>query len=148
VSLRVSHVKWTFSVVLFFIPTGGVATLLTMPIDVMKTRMMNAPPGRYNSLADCFKDIVSVGPSGFFRGFMPAFIRLGKQSIYFFVMKLFSFEIFRSTYHFDVYFSRTIENTFWLYKNRETVIDLLKIVNIQVFVKVFSFFIDLFLVFK
>ena len=57
---------------------GGVATLLTMPLDVMKTRMMNAPPGTYNSLMACFKDILTVGPSGFFKGFMPAFIRLGK----------------------------------------------------------------------
>jgi dicarboxylate transporter 10 len=56
---------------------GGVATLLTMPLDVMKTRMMNAPPGTYSSLMDCFKDIVTVGPSGLFKGFMPAFIRLG-----------------------------------------------------------------------
>jgi dicarboxylate transporter 10 len=57
---------------------GGVATLLTMPLDVMKTRMMNAPQGTYNSLIDCFKDIVKVGPSGLFKGFIPAFIRLGK----------------------------------------------------------------------
>jgi dicarboxylate transporter 10 len=49
-----------------------------MPLDVMKTRMMNAPPGTYNSLLDCFKDIIKVGPSGLFKGFMPAFIRLGK----------------------------------------------------------------------
>ena len=26
---------------------GGIATLLTMPLDVMKTRMMNASPGQY-----------------------------------------------------------------------------------------------------
>ena len=58
---------------------GTAATLLTMPLDVMKTRMMNAPPGTYNSLMDCFKDILKVGPSGFFKGFMPAFIRLGKK---------------------------------------------------------------------
>ncbi len=58
--------------------SGAGATLLTMPLDVMKTRMMNAPPGTYNSLLDCFKDIVKVGPSGLFKGFMPAFIRLGK----------------------------------------------------------------------
>lgn len=57
---------------------GAGATLLTMPLDVMKTRLMNAPPGTYNSLLDCFKDIVKVGPSGLFKGFMPAFIRLGK----------------------------------------------------------------------
>ncbi len=56
-----------------------------MPLDVMKTRMMNAPPGTYKSLMDCFKDIFKVGPSGFFKGFMPAFIRLGKKqhSIFF-----------------------------------------------------------------
>jgi dicarboxylate transporter 10 len=51
-----------------------------MPLDVMKTRMMNAPPGTYNSLIDCFKDIMKVGPSGLFKGFIPAFIRLGKTS--------------------------------------------------------------------
>jgi hypothetical protein len=49
-----------------------------MPLDVAKTRMMNAPPGTYNSLFDCFKDIMKVGPSGLFKGFIPAFIRLGK----------------------------------------------------------------------
>ena len=27
---------------------GAVATLITMPLDVMKTRMMNAPPGMYS----------------------------------------------------------------------------------------------------
>ena len=57
---------------------GAGATLLTMPLDVMKTRLMNAPPGTYNSLLDCFKDIVKVGPAGLFKGFIPAFIRLGK----------------------------------------------------------------------
>lgn len=60
---------------------GAGATLLTMPLDVMKTRLMNAPPGTYNSLLDCFKDIMKVGPSGLFKGFMPAFIRLGKKII-------------------------------------------------------------------
>jgi dicarboxylate transporter 10 len=57
-----------------------------MPLDVMKTRMMNAPPGTYNSLIDCFKDIMSVGPSGLFKGFMPAFIRLGKNQFFFFLI--------------------------------------------------------------
>ncbi|CAF4675539.1 unnamed protein product [Rotaria sp. Silwood2] len=54
---------------------GAGATLLTMPLDVMKTRMMNAPPGTYNSLLDCFKDIMKVGPAGLFKGFMPAFTK-------------------------------------------------------------------------
>ena len=60
---------------------GAGATLLTMPLDVMKTRLMNAPPGTYNSLLDCFKDIIKVGPSGLFKGFIPAFIRLGNDPI-------------------------------------------------------------------
>lgn len=64
---------------------GATATLLTMPLDVMKTRLMNAPPGKYNSLVDCFKDIVKVGPSGLFKGFIPAFIRLGPHTILMFV---------------------------------------------------------------
>jgi len=49
-----------------------------MPADVMKTRMMNASPGKYNSVFDCFKDTISVGPRGLFKGFIPAFIRLGE----------------------------------------------------------------------
>ncbi|CAF0938280.1 unnamed protein product, partial [Didymodactylos carnosus] len=57
--------------------TAGVAaTLLTMPLDVMKTRLMNARPGQYASLMDCFTDIFKLGIGGFFKGFTPAFIRL------------------------------------------------------------------------
>lgn len=64
---------------------GGVATLLTMPLDVMKTRMMNAPPGTYSSLLACAKDIGKNGPSGFFKGFVPAFVRLGPHTIITFI---------------------------------------------------------------
>jgi dicarboxylate transporter 10 len=53
-----------------------------MPADVMKTRMMNAPPGKYNSVFDCFKDTISVGLRGLFKGFIPAFIRLGALIIF------------------------------------------------------------------
>jgi len=64
---------------------GGVATLITMPLDVMKTRMMNAPPGTYSSLMACFKDIATAGPMGFFKGFIPAFVRLGPHTILTFI---------------------------------------------------------------
>lgn len=60
---------------------GGIATLITMPLDVMKTRMMNAPPGRYASIFACGADIASAGPMGFFKGFLPAFVRLGPHTI-------------------------------------------------------------------
>jgi len=64
---------------------GGIATLLTMPLDVMKTRMMNAPPGQYASLLACAKDIAGNGISGFFKGFVPAFVRLGPHTILTFI---------------------------------------------------------------
>ena len=37
--------------------------------DVLKTRMMNAPPGTYKGIMDCARDIGKVGPAGFFKGF-------------------------------------------------------------------------------
>lgn len=64
---------------------GGVATLITMPLDVMKTRMMNAPPGTYSSIMACAKDIATAGPMGFFKGFIPAFVRLGPHTILTFI---------------------------------------------------------------
>jgi dicarboxylate transporter 10 len=64
---------------------GGVATLITMPLDVMKTRMMNAPPGTYSNILACAKDVASAGPMGFFKGFIPAFVRLGPHTILTFI---------------------------------------------------------------
>lgn len=64
---------------------GGIATFITMPLDVMKTRMMNAPPGTYSSIMACAKDIALTGPLGFFKGFFPAFVRLGPHTILTFV---------------------------------------------------------------
>lgn len=64
---------------------GAIATFLTMPLDVMKTRMMNAKPGQYASLIACGVDIAKNGPMGFFKGFIPAFVRLGPHTILTFV---------------------------------------------------------------
>nr|KAG5710142.1 hypothetical protein BaRGS_006661 [Batillaria attramentaria] len=46
---------------------GTIATFLTMPLDVMKTRMMNAAPGTYSGLMACAMDIGKNGPMGFFK---------------------------------------------------------------------------------
>ncbi|XP_076459736.1 mitochondrial dicarboxylate carrier-like [Babylonia areolata] len=64
---------------------GTIATLMTMPLDVMKTRMMNAAPGQYSSLMHCAMDIAKNGPMGFFKGFLPAFVRLGPHTVLTFI---------------------------------------------------------------
>jgi len=65
---------------------GATATTLTQPLDVMKTRMMNAAPGEYKSVADCASSILrSSGPLGFFKGYIPAFVRLAPHTILMFV---------------------------------------------------------------
>lgn len=64
---------------------GVIATCITMPLDVLKTRLMNAKPGQYSGILDCARDIAKVGPSGFFKGFTPAFVRLGPHTVLTFI---------------------------------------------------------------
>ncbi|TPX45825.1 hypothetical protein SeMB42_g03776 [Synchytrium endobioticum] len=61
---------------------GFIATTVTSPIDVIKTRLMSAKPGIYESTADAFIKIVrSEGPMALFKGWRPAFVRLGTHTI-------------------------------------------------------------------
>nr|XP_054763441.1 mitochondrial dicarboxylate carrier-like [Lytechinus pictus] len=60
---------------------GTCATVLTQPADVLKTRLMNAKPGQYKNALDCFLNVAKLGPMGFFKGFIPAFVRLGPHTI-------------------------------------------------------------------
>ncbi|XP_074648076.1 mitochondrial dicarboxylate carrier-like isoform X2 [Tubulanus polymorphus] len=60
---------------------GAIATAMTQPLDVMKTRMMNAKPGQYKNILACGVDIAKVGPIGFYKGFVPAFVRLAPHTI-------------------------------------------------------------------
>jgi dicarboxylate transporter 10 len=64
---------------------GVIATCFTMPLDVLKTRIMNAAPGQYSGAMDAARDVLKVGPSGFFKGFIPAFVRLGPHTVLTFV---------------------------------------------------------------
>jgi dicarboxylate transporter 10 len=64
---------------------GAVATTMTQPLDVMKTRAMNAKPGEFKGLMDIFWYTAKLGPIGFFKGFVPAFVRLGPQTVLTFV---------------------------------------------------------------
>lgn len=64
---------------------GAIATTLTQPLDVLKTRSMNAKPGEYRGLWDIVKHVNQLGPLGFFKGYVPAFVRLGPHTILTFV---------------------------------------------------------------
>ncbi|KAK6623857.1 hypothetical protein RUM44_010713 [Polyplax serrata] len=64
---------------------GAIATTLTQPLDVLKTRAMNAKPGEFSSMWHLIVYTAKMGPLGFFKGYIPAFIRLGPQTILTFV---------------------------------------------------------------
>ncbi|KAL5243863.1 hypothetical protein ACI65C_011273 [Semiaphis heraclei] len=64
---------------------GAVATTLTQPLDVLKTRAMNAKPGEFSGTLDLVRYTAKLGPMGFFKGYVPAFVRLAPQTILTFV---------------------------------------------------------------
>lgn len=64
---------------------GAIATSLTQPLDVLKTRAMNAKPGEFTGVWDIVRHTAKLGPLGFFKGYVPAFVRLAPQTILTFV---------------------------------------------------------------
>ncbi|XP_070580831.1 mitochondrial dicarboxylate carrier-like [Ptychodera flava] len=81
---------------------GTIATAMTQPFDVMKTRMMNAKPGEYRSIAHCAWETAKLGPLGFYKGFVPAFIRLAPHTILTFIF----FEQLRMNFGYTVVFNK------------------------------------------
>ncbi|XP_068411004.1 putative mitochondrial transporter UCP3 isoform X3 [Eschrichtius robustus] len=65
---------------------GFCATVVASPVDVVKTRYMNSPPGHYRSPFDCMlKMVTQEGPTAFYKGFTPSFLRLGAWNVVMFV---------------------------------------------------------------
>ncbi|KAH1016005.1 mitochondrial dicarboxylate carrier [Dendroctonus ponderosae] len=64
---------------------GAIATSLTQPLDVLKTRAMSAKPGEFSSVGAIILHTAKLGPMGFFKGYVPAFVRLAPQTILTFV---------------------------------------------------------------
>ncbi|KAL0278359.1 UNVERIFIED_CONTAM: hypothetical protein PYX00_000197 [Menopon gallinae] len=64
---------------------GAIATTMTQPLDVLKTRAMNAKPGEFANMRELIIYTAKLGPLGFFKGYVPAFVRLGPQTILTFV---------------------------------------------------------------
>ncbi|KAM4762024.1 mitochondrial dicarboxylate carrier [Cyanocitta cristata] len=63
---------------------GGCATFLCQPLDVLKTRLMNSH-GEYRSVTHCAMETAKLGPLAFYKGFVPAAVRLIPQTILTFV---------------------------------------------------------------
>lgn len=90
--------------------SGGVTTVAMSPIDVVRTRVMNQPTAAdgsgalYRGAADAFPKILRAeGPTAFFKGVVPAFVRLGPH----FVLTFMLLEQFRRAAH--GYNARTAE---------------------------------------
>jgi len=65
---------------------GAIATTMTQPLDVLKTRAMNAAPGEFSGPLDLIKYTAKAGgPLAFYKGYIPAFTRLGPHTIFTFV---------------------------------------------------------------
>lgn len=64
---------------------GVIATTITQPLDVLKTRLMNAKPGEFKNLWAAILYTAKLGPTGFFKGYFLAFSRLAPQTILMFV---------------------------------------------------------------
>jgi hypothetical protein len=56
--------------------------VLTNPLDVVKTRIMNQKTGEYAGSLDCIrKTLANEGPLAFYKGFLPFWLRLGPHTI-------------------------------------------------------------------
>ncbi|XP_058489002.1 mitochondrial uncoupling protein 2-like isoform X1 [Solea solea] len=65
---------------------GFCTTIVASPVDVVKTRFMNSVPGQYNGALNCaLTMLIKEGPTAFYKGFVPAFLRLGSWNIVMFV---------------------------------------------------------------
>jgi hypothetical protein len=62
---------------------GFCTTAASSPVDVIKTRFMNAPRGFYNSALDCFiKTVRQEGVRALYKGFAPNYLRLGAHCMF------------------------------------------------------------------
>ncbi|XP_061109217.1 mitochondrial brown fat uncoupling protein 1 [Conger conger] len=65
---------------------GFCTTVIASPVDVVKTRYMNSPPGQYKSAVNCaWTMMTKEGPTAFYKGFVPSFLRLGSWNVVMFV---------------------------------------------------------------
>lgn len=66
--------------------TGFIGTLMTQPIDVIKTTYMNASQGEFSGLGDVTVQVAKQGPMAFYKGFLPALLRVSPNTIITFML--------------------------------------------------------------
>ncbi|KAM9318506.1 dicarboxylate carrier UCP2-like [Pholidichthys leucotaenia] len=65
---------------------GFCTTIVASPVDVVKTRFMNSVPGQYSGAMSCaLTMLINEGPTAFYKGFTPSFLRLGSWNIVMFM---------------------------------------------------------------
>eukprot|EP00062_Callorhinchus_milii_P012601 gi/632959819/ref/XP_007895843.1/ PREDICTED: mitochondrial brown fat uncoupling protein 1 isoform X1 [Callorhinchus milii] len=65
---------------------GFCTTVIASPVDVVKTRYMNSSPGQYKSALNCaWTMLIKEGPTAFYKGFVPSYLRLGSWNVIMFV---------------------------------------------------------------
>ncbi|XP_038860665.1 mitochondrial uncoupling protein 2-like isoform X2 [Salvelinus namaycush] len=65
---------------------GFCTTIVASPVDVVKTRFMNSTSGQYSSAMNCaYTMLTKEGPTAFYKGFVPSFLRLASWNIVMFV---------------------------------------------------------------
>ncbi|XP_044537639.1 mitochondrial brown fat uncoupling protein 1 [Gracilinanus agilis] len=65
---------------------GFCTTVVASPVDVVKTRYMNSPPGQYTSAPQCAWTMLwREGLTAFYKGFVASFLRLGSWNVVMFV---------------------------------------------------------------
>jgi solute carrier family 25 (mitochondrial uncoupling protein), member 8/9 len=66
---------------------GLTATIVGSPVDVLKTRIMNATPGQYSSPVDAFtKTLKNEGAGAFYKGFVPNAARISGWNVAMFLI--------------------------------------------------------------
>ena len=61
---------------------GTIATSFAMPVDVMKTKIFSATPGKYSGVISCFTQTLRAGgPLAFYKGFYPSFVRITPATV-------------------------------------------------------------------
>lgn len=64
---------------------GFTACVVGSPVDVLKTRIMNAKPGEYSGVLDCVIKTFKEGPLAFYKGFSSNANRIVSWNIVMFV---------------------------------------------------------------